>query len=357
MIGIITRFTEFPLRQRDTIRSLVVRFVLQTGEDYLNNNNNVNMDIDPFVTTFLDSLRRDILDMITDRRTDENGYRGLDSTRDTDAEVATMLRFFPMNLVSHIAIGPYNFYPLQCLLHLKCNFKAVPFVPILASVAIDLNLFEKNQRGGLLDEDPFGEGLNALSVLATVSFLLDRRLRDVVMYRVLVRLRQLGLFVKEDIQQFKLVNTLCKGIFFKEDTFQFLVQWDPSALLIEDERGHLPLHWAATTSTNNYHKFRIVFESYITYYPLKVGIGCLFRTRFGRPREMTSIEIACRRNQTATVVDIVVDIVESILNQAVIKLDMVEAMGMTAIDANIHVSGTYFLFRMNPTLFIENLVS
>ena len=296
--------------------------------------------------------------MITDTRTEENGYRGLDSTRDADAEVATMLRFFPMNLVSQIASGQYNFYPIQCLLYFKYNFKAAPFVPIFAAVAIDLNLFKKKQRGGLLAEaDPFGG--NTLSSLATFSFRSDSdgRRDDVVIFRVLVRLRQLGLFVKEDIQQYKLVNKLCKKLHFVENLFHFLVQWDPSLLLIEDESGYLPLYWAAAQSTQspnnhtNNHSFRIVFESYITYYPLKVGIGCLFRTRFGP--EWTSIEIACRHNQTA----MVVDIVESILNQAVIKLDMVEAMGMTAIDANIHVSGTYFLFRMNPALFIENLVS
>ena len=363
MIEIITRRNDFPARQRFTIASLLVRFIAQISEEEINNNsythNTAQSDIDTFVTTFLDSLCRDIFVMITDTRTSRNGYRGLDFARDTEAEVATMLRFFPTKLLSQKG-GRRNLYPIMCLPYMwdnntrYHNLKAKSFIPIFAVVAIELNLFDADERGGILVEDE--DGVNTLSSLLVSTQSDNFRQRvDAGKLSVLVRLRQLGLFVKEDIQQYKLVNQLCRIIDFVENIFHFLVQWDPSSLLIEDDEGHLPLHWAASNIQNRY-CFRIVFESYITYYPLKVGIGLLFRTRFGRPREMTSIQIACQQiqnNQTATVVDTV----KSTLANSTIKLNMVDALVLAATDARIHVSGTYFLLRRDPALVIKHDLS
>jgi len=42
-----------------------------------------------FAHQFLNNVRNDIHYMITDTRTEEEGYRGLDSERDTEAEVST----------------------------------------------------------------------------------------------------------------------------------------------------------------------------------------------------------------------------------------------------------------------------
>ena len=44
-----------------------------------------------FAQQFLDNVRDDIHDMITDTRTEEEGYDGLDSERDTNEEVETAL--------------------------------------------------------------------------------------------------------------------------------------------------------------------------------------------------------------------------------------------------------------------------
>lgn len=102
--------------------------------------------------------------MITDTRTVENGYRGLDSARDTEAEVATMLRFFPTQLLSQQRHW-HSLYPIQCLpAFMWCNndtylsnLKTEPFLHIFSAIAIECDKFEENQRGGFLVEDTFGQ--------------------------------------------------------------------------------------------------------------------------------------------------------------------------------------------------------
>ena len=156
----------------ETIVSIIIRVLVlcflrrlrERNNTIANNNNNVDSKIDQFVTTFLDDLHRDIFDMLTDTRTVENGYRGLDSARDTEAEVATMLRFFPTQLLSQQRHW-HSLYPVQCLpAFMWCNndtylsnLKTAPFLHIFSAIAIECDKFEENQRGGFLVEDTFGQ--------------------------------------------------------------------------------------------------------------------------------------------------------------------------------------------------------
>lgn len=99
------------------------------------------LKIDELVEEFLDHLENDIHDMICDQ--EYENYQGLDSERDTEAEVETALRFFPdlltrkKELVWGLNEGWIDAdddegdYPVQCLLPMRdshgyyeCNVKA-----------------------------------------------------------------------------------------------------------------------------------------------------------------------------------------------------------------------------------------
>ncbi|MGK3744269.1 MAG: hypothetical protein ACI90V_011129 [Bacillariaceae sp.] len=61
-------------------------------------------------------------------------------------------------------------------------------------------------------------------------------------FRVLVQLRYIGLFEKEDIQRYDLLHNLCTNLsryYFAEKRFRFLVEWDPTLLLHADKHFHL----------------------------------------------------------------------------------------------------------------------
>ena len=93
--------------------------------------------------------------MITDTRTVEEGYPGLDSDRDTETEVSIAVGLFPP-LLSERG-GGFRFYLIQYILAIcddntswVCNVKAVSFAHLFASFAIEFNLFREDKRGGLL---------------------------------------------------------------------------------------------------------------------------------------------------------------------------------------------------------------
>jgi hypothetical protein len=95
---------------------------------------------------------------------------------------------------------------------LGCNRKAVPFIPLLVRIAIELGLYEEQNRGGLLIEDE--DGVNVLQNL----MLSDKIVRnnqehhacvDEKYLQVLIQLRKMGLLKKEDIQRYDLLSTRC----------------------------------------------------------------------------------------------------------------------------------------------------
>ena len=107
--------------------------------------------VDPFrtlVETFLRKLRNDVHDMLCAKECiDVDNYRGLDSTRDTEAEVGAILKVFPNVLTRRKQLGHFNYVPIQLL---ALNVKAVSFMPLVARLSIELGIFEEQYRGGLL---------------------------------------------------------------------------------------------------------------------------------------------------------------------------------------------------------------
>jgi hypothetical protein len=110
--------------------------------------------------------------------------------------------------------------------------KAVPFIPILVRIAIELGVYEEQNQGGLLIEDE--DGVNVLQNLM-LSDKIERNTQehharvDGKYLQVLIQLRKMGLLKKEDIQRYDLLSTLCKRDYFAEKRFRFLVQWDPTS--------------------------------------------------------------------------------------------------------------------------------
>ena len=77
----------------------------------------------------------------------------MDSTRDTEAQVETAIRFFPKVISQPCWEDGEEKYPLQriCVSNeVKCNVKAVSFITVLARLAIEFHSFEDHERGGLL---------------------------------------------------------------------------------------------------------------------------------------------------------------------------------------------------------------
>jgi len=86
---------------------------------------------------------------------DDANYRGLDSSRDTEAQVETALRFFP-EVISQPCWEDGDEdegedededeeYPIQRLCN---NRKALSFIAGVARLAIEYHSFEDHERGG-----------------------------------------------------------------------------------------------------------------------------------------------------------------------------------------------------------------
>ena len=156
---------------------------------------------DVLVENFLQVLGDDIHDMLCDNYIDAGNYSGLDSDRDTEAEVEAIVQLFP-EVLTRRKYDDENFqYSIQLLAFAcdedgdrQCNMKAVSFIPLLARLAIEFGLFEE-ERGGLLCEDV----LHHLMAIGNTE-LHNQEHRESVDTKYLQVLIFLGLLKKEDIQ-------------------------------------------------------------------------------------------------------------------------------------------------------------
>jgi hypothetical protein len=319
--------------------------------------------VDELIKDFLDKIKNDIHDMICDNqlkyRERENrydDYRGLDSDRDTEEEVETTLRCFPelLSLPSH-----KGFYPIQYLAYTHdtninrfiCNVKAVSYIPLVARLSIEFGLFERERGGLLLDK----LGVKVLGELVLTDMAVENQehheLADDKYLLVMKKLRQMGLLKKEDIPGYRLLNILCmcENDVFAEKRFRFMVEWDPTALLLpECAYDSIPLYNAASIQT-----FRIVFEYGIRYFPNKKGINLLFRKN---RCSSTPFQLACKSYGRDEVMRVVEEIlIRSSSSDNPTPLNVAEALIMAAIDANIHLDCVYFLFRRHPDVLIKLL--
>ena len=184
--------------------------------------------VDELVEELLEKAEDGIHRMLCDQHADH--YRGLDSNRDTEKEVETVF---------------------------------------LAQLAIEFGSFADHERGGLLIDDWLDE--NTLQNLfhgsdSSYGHEYNQLVENVVLAQ-LMRLKQMTLFKKEDICEYRLVHKAIRNRngCFPETRFRFLVEADPTALLQLDEEGRLPLHCVAMIFPIA--AIRRVFDYYIRYYP------------------------------------------------------------------------------------------
>jgi hypothetical protein len=318
---------------------------------------------DELVEEFLGNLEEDVHDMLCDNNVNSDNYRGLDSDRDTEAEVETIIRVFPDVLTRRGGI--YLLYPIQCLAFIlsdlqecMCNLKAVSFIPLVAMLAIEFGWFQEQDRGGLLcqDEVDDGNGFNVLQNLLRsdeTTELHNQEHHEAVddkYFQVLIQLRQMDLLKKEDIQSYNLLHSLyfrCH-YFFTEMRFRFLVEWDPNALTQTDEFRNVPLQDAACNASS-IKGFQITFENGIKYFPKKKGINLLFHINNGG--RTTPFQFACKKYGREKVMEVVEDTLARYSDDTPITIT--EALAMAAIDENIHLDCVYFLLRRQPDVLVK----
>ncbi|OEU12976.1 hypothetical protein FRACYDRAFT_243278 [Fragilariopsis cylindrus CCMP1102] len=364
-------------------RRLELITVLQKTEEFPFRSENKT---DELVETFLETLKDDIHDMICERDHDDGNYQGLDSDRDTEAEVETVLRLFPGVMTRRKEIAIYEgdddddeeeeeervvLYPIQFLAVTLypdgswssdqwCNVKSAPFIPLVARLAIEFGLFDEQHRGGLLFEDETHDIRHVLHYLIC-SDPIERRSQeyhehiDDKYLQVLIQLRKMGLLKKEDIQKYDLLNDLsCHYFHSGEKRFRFLVQWDPSALTHTTEYSNLPLR-SSYLNRDSIRGFQSIFEYGIHYFPKKKGINLLFiKTNEGD----TPFKIACEKYGHEQVMEVVEDTLirySTSLDNHASPLNIVEALMMAAIDENVHIDCVYFLIRREPDILVKLL--
>ncbi|OEU09154.1 hypothetical protein FRACYDRAFT_249072 [Fragilariopsis cylindrus CCMP1102] len=334
--SVLARKGKFPLRNRKKINVLIEEFLVK--------------------------LEDDIHDMFFENElTDADTYDALDSDRDTEEEVETALRFFPEVLSRRKDVYAGRFrYPIQelALAHdvqngkYQCNVKTVLFIPIVARLAIEFDLFEEDERGGLLLG--FGRyGDNTLHQLMLTDQTIEGDNReqqheavDDKFLQVLIQLRKLGLLKKEDIQRYDLLHCLCGEDYFAEKRLRFLVEWDPNALTQTDRFGHVPLDYMVRSIQG----FESVFEYGIRYFPKKKGISLLFHTSNSW---LTPFHYACKHFGYEKVKKIIED---TLGRYSSTPINSADALLSAAIDENVHLYGVYFLLRRDPDM-LQKLLS
>ena len=318
-----------------------------------------------FAKKFIRNVKNDIYKTFTDMRTEEEGYKGLDSERDMEHEVEAAIRCCP-EVLSRFS-ERFGLYPIKCLTIMRsdnpadryfCNTKAVAFVPLFARLAIEFNVFEEEERGGLVWNN---RRRNLLQFLVEHSDSSPRKQideqqqerLDTTLLAVLTQLRQLGYFVKDDIQEYDFVHGLCQRErnYFPQHRFRFLIEWDPSSLLQTegDNSGTLPIHYV----TKNLRLFRVVLDSVIRYYPRWKGINTLFqKASNGR----APFELACDRLTRAAVMNVVEEtLVRYTTTNGLVNDNTGNAMILAATDDRISLDGLFFLIRRQPNSMLSML--
>ena len=362
VIHILQHWREFPVEERE-------RTILELARD------------------FHEMLYIDIHTMITDQTYGET-YSGLDSQRDTEAEVEMALQCYPYALLStrkteiwdmdfvpddyedgEARYGGWNDvddntvgdYPINCLTYVRDetgkifpNKKAMPFIHLFARLAIQWECFPEKERGGLfipIDRDMTDWTFqNAVRNLFSYTDQEDEN--DTIVTTQLIRLRQSEILTKEDVLQQYLHHGRELDDYFPLRRFRFFIEWNPELLLHNDYHSEQsPLDYAAGQSLE---AFQVVCDYYIRYYPHFTGINLLFQTDgWGSSTAFQrAVENFGRKN--------VVDVVEEILGRYSVTtpIQTMHALMVAATDTNtgIHLGCVYFLIRREPNVVVRTLL-
>lgn len=276
--------------------------------------------------------------------------RGLNSDRDTEAQVELAIRFFPDLLSSKKGFYPIIWQLRSGSSNREFNSKAAVFIPLLAKLAIELKQCEEEERGGLVNH----EWCVLMELASSNDYEKDHRDHDRLVNEtclaVIKRLRQMDLFVKEDISKYNLIRNICCETNFPEDRFRYLASWDPDSLFKPSDNGWLPLHYSVgntqgihTARPENINAFRTLLTFGMHHFPREMG-GLFYNNTNGE----TPYQMACMKFGNEKV--------ETILKDAIIKnqnnddLDNIGPLVFAAIDENIHIDGVFFLLQRDPSV-------
>uniref|UniRef100_A0A6U9YPY2 Uncharacterized protein n=1 Tax=Pseudo-nitzschia australis TaxID=44445 RepID=A0A6U9YPY2_9STRA len=281
MDEIVSRKHEFPQKIRVSIDEALQEMTQQNHHhqqqhqhhhQHHQHHQHQHLEQQQVVDRFLSRIERKLVDLLWENHNYQriNPSIGLNSDHDTEQQVETALRFFPRVLSTKNEEG---LYPIQAQVTNKrqsCNLKAVSFVPLFARLGIELKEceFEDWERGGLLlpatttstanssssncdGNERYYRHWNVLEALSigqhhsTFPGKEHLRLVDETCLAVMKRLRDMGLFQKEDIQRFHLIHrTVSPGLGLLEQQFYWLMEWDPTSFMVY-WKGYLPIHHAA----------------------------------------------------------------------------------------------------------------
>ena len=352
LMAVVLRREEFPARQRETIVDLAEEFLAQLGDD--------------------------IHDMVTDQ-TYGPAYNGLNSDRDSVAEITTALDFYPDTLTRRkdtdwnhlqnewvdVTDEEAGDYPIMCLALLidpdsveaaggkhVCNTQAVAFIDLFARLAIENGSFDDAERGGLLITSNTDDGSMSDCVLKQLVYHSypsygdeHNRLVDARFLKELMELRRLGLFIKEDIERFELLHTVVSFRRLDAHRARFILNGDPAQLVQVNDQDFTPLGCAAFESVA---AFQWTFQNGLRYYPRMAGIHLLFQKNVYLSGD-TPFQTACRifgKEETRRVIE------ETLAQQYPqrIPLNIMEALIAAAINNRIHLDCVYFLLRRHPEM-------
>ena len=309
------------------VRSLLEKKPDELPQSVINEINKLLNDI-AAAGDFLPKVRTSIFDDLfcedkeQRRQEQQQQQRGLTTTiidkeewPKEEKRYETALRLFP-----NIILEKYRgYYPIQWMAMKRKDsnytLRLVSLIPLIVKLGIKLQLFDEEERGGLLSvcyNSVHTNGWNPLQFI--ISYTRDKHTTnatDECFSAVVERLRKENLFMKEDIQQYYLSRTLCviyEEGYFLESQVQCIVDMDPMILSLPcvPENGNwLPIHWSTNNNNKDSQQFIFLLKEGLKYFPEKFGF--LFsegtQQQNGQMFPSTPFQKACRNYGRENVMD------------------------------------------------------
>ncbi len=292
-------------------------------------------------------------DVITEHRPRSlpKEWLGLDWNVDTEDEIETAIRFFPMVLTEYLHSTLAVLSPIQLLL---AQEQTVSFVPIFAKLLIEAGNFLERQfvvKYGLRNilELLMTNGFPKIVFGCEVSESFDEESLS-----VLVRMREMGLVDNEEVQILttSLVSYALESHMLKRDDrfiekrLRLLVGWNPSVL----EQGRRPLlHTIYGESMSHNDDKSIVFCMFetltdlgMTHYPKELGF--IFH-RWGDLSPLENFASSLGPERVTKIVNEKLSIKIG-SNPMALSSMIIEA----AANDKIHLDAAYWLISLNPNI-------
>ena len=220
-------------------------------------------------------------------------WRGPDTEIDTNDEIELVIRFFPKVLRETRPIDEiweWDFYPIFWI---TTCLKSLPFVPLIAELGSEYEMFEDKEQGGLLNIYQIRKGSPLLQMITNRFILAHEPVHSQEFYRqvddishsILVDLKEKGFVRKKDVWDC-IKNLLNEPPSLTNKRLQFFLDWDPSILLIKDNFSvELFQRRFGTSLLDEFLKqcgrrhtthimlerFRTIFELGLKHYPKQLG--------------------------------------------------------------------------------------